>query len=69
MKILILEDEDFKFNEINEYVNEIIPEAKVIRKENWLDYHFAVTESRFDLILLDLVVPRSSKEKNSGGSL
>ncbi|KNA26443.1 hypothetical protein ACO03_19300 [Pantoea ananatis] len=63
MKILILEDEDFKFNEINEYVNEIIPEAKVIRKENWLDYHFAVTESRFDLILLDLVVPRSSKEK------
>jgi len=62
MNILILEDEDSKFEQIVSHVMNIIPDAKVTREINWLDYTTTVTRSKFDLILLDLMVPRSSRD-------
>lgn len=62
MNILVLEDEDEKFEQINSYVLEIVPEAVIQKKSNWLDYSRAVAEFKFDLILLDLLVPRSSRD-------
>lgn len=63
MKILILEDEDPKYEEIAAYVCSVVPDASLQREENWLDYTHAVASTKFDLILLDLLVPRSSKDK------
>lgn len=63
MKILILEDEDPKYEEISTHVLSIVPDADIQRMRNWLDYTQAVASTKFDLILLDLLVPRSSKDK------
>jgi nucleoside phosphorylase len=60
MNILILEDEDNKFELVN--VMENVPDAKIQREKNWLDYSRAVANANFDLILLDLLVPRSAKD-------
>jgi hypothetical protein len=62
MKILVLEDEDGKFEQISAHVVEVIPDAKIQREKNWLDYSRAVTNAKFDLILLDLLVPRSARD-------
>jgi nucleoside phosphorylase len=62
MKILILEDEDAKFELVHAHVVEIMPEAEIQREKNWLDYSRAVANAKFDLILLDLIVPRSAKD-------
>lgn|GEM_PF-566411 len=62
MKLLILEDEDEKYQQICSYVTEIIPDAIIQRETNWLDYSRAVANAKFDLILLDLVVPRSARD-------
>lgn len=62
MKILILEDEDPKYEEIATHVHSIIPDATLQREKNWLDYTQALANARFDLILLDLLVPRSAKD-------
>lgn len=62
MKILILEDEDPKYNEIATHVQSVIPDATLQREKNWLDYTQAVANAKFDLILLDLLVPRSAKD-------
>jgi nucleoside phosphorylase len=62
MNILILEDEDTKFEIVNTHVIEIVPDAKIQREKNWLDYSRAVANVNFDLILLDLLVPRSAKD-------
>ncbi|MCF6179221.1 MAG: hypothetical protein L3J63_07510 [Geopsychrobacter sp.] len=59
MKILILEDEDDKYGEIQSETLQIIPEAEIQREKNWYDYARAIANTRFDLILLDLLVPRS----------
>ncbi|MCF5631990.1 response regulator [Pseudomonas syringae] len=64
MNILILEDEDEKYEQIHAYVIEIKPDAVIQRKKNWLDYARAVSDVRFDLILLDLLVPRSAKDNS-----
>ncbi|KXJ66520.1 hypothetical protein AXY46_11515 [Achromobacter xylosoxidans] len=64
MKILILEDEDEKYEQIRSYVAEIIPDITVQREKNWLDYSRAISGAKFDLILLDLVVPRSAKDQS-----
>ncbi len=62
MNILVLEDENEKFEQVREYISEIIPEAIIKREKNWLDYSRAVAKEKFDLILLDLLVPRSAKD-------
>lgn len=62
MNILVLEDEDVKFEQISAYTLEVIPEALIKREKNWLDYSRTVSSEKFDLILLDLLVPRSSKD-------
>lgn len=62
MKILILEDEDTKFNQINEHVLSIIPDAEIHREKTWHDYSVTVVGTKFDLILLDLIVPRSQRD-------
>lgn len=62
MNILILEDEDSKFEQVRAHVVEIMPEASIQREGNWLDYSRAVANIKFDLILLDLLVPRSAKD-------
>lgn len=62
MKILVLEDEDVKFEQIRAHIAEIVPEAEVEREKNWLDYSLTVANIKFDLILLDLLVPRSAKD-------
>ena len=62
MKILILEDEDPKYEEIATHVHSVIPDATLQREKNWLDYTQALANAKFDLILLDLLVPRSAKD-------
>jgi nucleoside phosphorylase len=62
MKILILEDEDPKYDEIATHVHSVIPDATLQREKNWLDYTQALANAKFDLILLDLLVPRSAKD-------
>jgi nucleoside phosphorylase/CheY-like chemotaxis protein len=62
MKILILEDEDSKYEQIAAHVNSVIMDATLQREKNWLDYTQAVANAKFDLILLDLLVPRSAKD-------
>ncbi|MCD2449850.1 hypothetical protein GO003_005560 [Methylicorpusculum oleiharenae] len=62
MKILILEDEDSKYEEIQAEINQIIPDAEIQRERNWCDYTREIAKTKFDLILLDLVVPRSGKD-------
>lgn len=62
MKILILEDEDVKYKEIATHVHSVIPDATLQREKNWLSYTQALANAKFDLILLDLLVPRSAKD-------
>lgn len=62
MKVLILEDEDGKNNEIQDEIRQIIPDVEIQREKNWLDYSLAIANTKFDLILLDLLVPRSRKD-------
>jgi nucleoside phosphorylase len=57
-----LEDEDPKYGEIASYVQSVIPDAELQREKNWLAYTNAVANAKFDLILLDLLVPRSAKD-------
>jgi hypothetical protein len=62
MKILILEDEDAKYDEIKVEILQVIPDAVLQRVRNWYDYACKITTTKFDLILLDLLVPRSGKD-------
>jgi len=62
MKILILEDEDQKFEVIRDYIGQVISDFELRREKNWLDYSRAIVNTKFDLILLDLFVPRSPKD-------
>ena len=56
------EDEDGKFEEIQVHIRQIIPDFVIQREMNWLDYSRAISNTRFDLILLDLLVPRSPRD-------
>ena len=62
MKILILEDEDSKYDEIQSEIYQIIPDAEIQRERNWCNYTLEIAKTKFDLILLDLLVPRSGKD-------
>jgi nucleoside phosphorylase len=62
MKILVLEDENTKFSQIDEFIGQIIADAEIVRRENWFDYAQAIARTKFDLILLDLLVPRSPRD-------
>lgn len=62
MKILILEDDKGKLEAIGEFVLRIVPDADLTFVGNWLDYSTCIHSKGFDLILLDLLVPRSPKD-------
>ena len=50
MKILVLEDEDGKFDEIAAHIKVVVPDASIQRERNWLAYSMAVSNAKFDLI-------------------
>ena len=62
MKILVLEDEHGKFEEIAAHIISVIPDAAIQHERNWWSYSMAIANAKFDLILLDLFVPRSPKD-------
>ncbi|WP_284335028.1 hypothetical protein [Comamonas sp. NoAH] len=62
MRILVLEDEDAKFSQIEGFIGQIIADAEIVRHKNWFDYAQAIAKTKFDLILLDLLVPRSPRD-------
>lgn len=62
MNILVLEDEDDKFDAIQAHVGKVILDFEIQRETNWLSYSRAIANAKFDLILLDLLVPRSPKD-------
>lgn len=62
MKILILEDEDAKFSQIEAFIRQVVADVEIVRRENWFDYALAIAKAKFDLILLDLLVPRSPRD-------
>ncbi|MEX6666842.1 hypothetical protein [Pseudomonas sp. W2-17] len=62
MNILILEDEDNKFETVCSQIVEVISDAVISRTKNWLDYSLAIADTKYDLIILDLLVPRSSRD-------
>jgi nucleoside phosphorylase/CheY-like chemotaxis protein len=62
MKILLLEDEDQKRADIVAEVRATAPAAEITEVKNWLDYSNRVHDQKFDLILLDLLVPRSARD-------
>jgi nucleoside phosphorylase len=66
MNVLILEDEQDKLEEIRAAVLEIEPGAVIDECGNWVDYSGKINQEAYDLILLDLIVPRSlrSSEKS-----
>lgn len=61
MNIILLEDEADKRELIMQEVIAVAPDAEIRCVGNWLDYSRQITETKFDLILLDLLVPRSGK--------
>lgn len=65
MKILILEDENEKYEQISAQITDVVPSADIQRTKNWLDYSRAVADVKYDLILLDLLVPRSPKSSET----
>lgn len=71
MKILILEDEDSKYNEIQAEIIKTIPDADIQRKTNWADYTRAINNTKYDLILIDLIVPtlKNSPPENKHADL
>lgn len=62
MNILLLEDNIEKREKIKETVFDIVPEAKIKEVMNWNDYSRQIATAKFDLILLDLMVPRSARD-------
>lgn len=62
MKILLLEDDAVKRQTIIECVQECAPNPEIVEVGNWLDYVLQVNKAHFDIILLDLLVPRSSRD-------
>lgn len=61
MNIILLEDEKDKREMIMHEVLAVVPDAEIRCVGNWLDYSRQIVETKFDLILLDLLVPRSGK--------
>lgn len=62
MKILILEDDQIKLKAVREAIADMGVDAELTEVGNWLDYSKQVNSKVFDLILLDLLVPRSPRD-------
>lgn len=62
MNILLLEDNAQKREKIKETVHKIVPDANINEVMNWNDYTRQICTTKFDLILLDLMVPRSARD-------
>jgi nucleoside phosphorylase len=62
MKILLLEDEGEKRSKIKQALSEMVSDLQLTEVDNWYDYSRKVDSLDFDLILLDLLVPRSARD-------
>lgn len=62
MKILVLEDDEDKAASVSSQITEVNSDIQVALCDNFRDYLIAITKDTFDLIIVDLVVPRAPRE-------
>ncbi|MEG2603112.1 MAG: hypothetical protein RSA23_09560, partial [Carnobacterium sp.] len=60
MKILICEDTDEKFNQIEDQIKNNSNEFLLIRSSNLIDFATKINNEIYDLIILDLFIPRNN---------
>lgn len=65
MKILILEDENDKFERVNTVIKRLVPEAQIIRVGEFLEYVKQISSCDFDLLIIDLIVRASRSDNNT----
>lgn len=58
MNILVLEDGDTKYSEVRAHLTTSVGEAEVQRAKHLADFLRFVERKKFDLIIVDLIVPR-----------
>ncbi len=58
MDILVLEDVDAKYSEVYAHLNNSVGNVSVVRAKCFVDFLRFVERQRFDLIVVDLLVPR-----------
>lgn len=58
MDILVLEDGDAKYFDVNAHLKELVCEVEVVRATCLADFLRFVERRKFDLIIVDLLVPR-----------
>lgn len=62
MKVLLLEDKAEKREKIRTAILDHNPEISITSVSNWCDYIRQINSVQFDLILLDVMVPRSAMD-------
>jgi nucleoside phosphorylase len=65
MDILVLEDNDSKFDELKEHVHTVLGVVTVVRAALLSDFLRYVERNKFDLIVVDLLVPRFKDSKEA----
>lgn len=60
MKVLIIEDNEFKAKRLAEHISRCAPSAEIVQSSNAHDGFEKVVQGSFSLVLLDVVVPLSS---------
>jgi len=66
MKILIIEDEDYKQKDLSEALAEILPEGNIVIANTFRGARQVLANEKFDLCLLDMTLPTFSRQTWAG---
>jgi DNA-binding LytR/AlgR family response regulator len=67
MKVLIIEDDELKFQHISKHCNELIPHAEIDWKKSYQSGLNALLNCSYDLVLLDMSMHIYEKSAEEGG--
>lgn len=67
MKVLVIEDDDLKFELLSGFLKEVSPAGEIVRAASYQAGIAKLVEDAFDLVLLDMTLPVSDLELSPVG--
>ena len=69
MEILVIEDDEHKFSEMESLIRNCAPQSRICRSLSLVEARKSIRDHLYDLVIIDMAIPSHTPEKGEGAPI